>query len=194
MGLGWPAVLYGSLIANYILYSYLKYCDFRACLAVDFEVVSARNLSSHWRVHMSGPDLSFEEVRMQELRAKRKALWGQFECNPNEIHLAAKLKVLDDQIAQSNQPSELDPDKMDDSEMSAFPEVRGLFLLLAVSRRGGTKPDSAQTPSRYPASEYASPGPSRLNGKFRAVKRLQQSSRAFRQEKIGSGCIQKIGK
>lgn len=79
-----------------------------------------------------------EEIRLRELRAKRKTLWRQFEDNPNETHLAAKLKIIDDQIAQLNQQSNHDANKIDDSEVAAVPEVGGLFLLLAVSQRRGS--------------------------------------------------------
>ena len=30
-------------------------------------------------------------------------MWERFEDNPNEIHLALELKIIDDQIAESNQ-------------------------------------------------------------------------------------------
>lgn len=79
-----------------------------------------------------------EEIRLRELRAKRKTLWRQFEDNPSETHLAAKLKIIDDQIAQLNQQSNHDANKIDDSEVAAVPEVGGLFLLLAVSQRRGS--------------------------------------------------------
>ena len=77
-----------------------------------------------------------EEIRHKELRAKRKSLWRRFEDNPREIHLAAKLKILDDQIAQLNQ--QIDASNIDDSEVAAAPKVGGLFLLLAVSPRRGS--------------------------------------------------------
>ena len=39
----------------------------------------------------------------QELKGKRKHLQKRFEENPNEIHLALELKIIDDQIAERNQ-------------------------------------------------------------------------------------------
>ena len=76
-----------------------------------------------------------EEVRLRELRAKRKSLWRRFEENPNEVHLAAKLKIIDDQIAQPNQQSDRAADKIDDPEVGGIPEVGSLFLVLGVSQR-----------------------------------------------------------
>ena len=40
---------------------------------------------------------------LQELKGKRKHLLKRFEENPNEIHLALELKIIDDQIAERNQ-------------------------------------------------------------------------------------------
>ena len=40
---------------------------------------------------------------LQELKDKRKRLQKRFEGNPNEIHLALELKIIDDQIAESKQ-------------------------------------------------------------------------------------------
>ena len=40
---------------------------------------------------------------LQELKGKRKRLQKRFEDNPNEIHLALELKIIDDQIAERNQ-------------------------------------------------------------------------------------------
>jgi len=103
-----------------------------------------------------------EELRLKELRAKRKTLWKQFEDNPSEIHLAAKLKILDDQIAQPYQPSDHNADKLDDSVVTTVPEVGGLYLLLALSQRTRCQPGPAQPASRDSASERASHGPPRL--------------------------------
>jgi hypothetical protein len=41
--------------------------------------------------------------RMEELRRKRKPLWERFESNPNEIQLAAELRIIDDLIAECNE-------------------------------------------------------------------------------------------
>ena len=68
-------------------------------------------------------------IRLRELRAKRKSLWRRFEENPNEVHLAAKLKIIDDQIAQPNQQSDRAADKIDDPEVGGIPEVGSLFLV-----------------------------------------------------------------
>jgi len=70
------------------------------------------------------------------LRAKRKTLWRRFEDNPNEIRLAAKIRLIDDQIAQLNQ--QMDMNNIDDSEVATVPKIGGLFLLLAVSPRRGS--------------------------------------------------------
>jgi hypothetical protein len=43
------------------------------------------------------------ETTMKELRTKRKSLWERFETNPNEIQLAAELRIIDDQIADCNE-------------------------------------------------------------------------------------------
>lgn len=43
------------------------------------------------------------EKKLQELRAEREPLYRQFVNNPNEIHLALQIKMLDDQIAECNQ-------------------------------------------------------------------------------------------
>jgi len=79
-----------------------------------------------------------EEIRLRELKGERKSLWRRFEDNPNEVHIAAKLKFIDDQIAELNQPYHHDPNKIDDFEVAAVPEVNGLILLLSVSQRRGS--------------------------------------------------------
>jgi len=43
------------------------------------------------------------KMRIEELRALRKPLWEQFENNPTEIQLAAKLRIIDDLIADCNE-------------------------------------------------------------------------------------------
>jgi hypothetical protein len=103
-------------------------------------------------VSIGGPMLHHvpdsEEISLRELRAKRKTLWRRFEDNPNEIRLAAKLKIIDDQIAQLNQ--QIDVNNIDDSEVAAVPKIGGIFLLLAVSpreskgtRKRGSTPNSS---------------------------------------------------
>ena len=80
-----------------------------------------------------------EDVRLQELRVLRKSLYRRFEDNPNLIHLAARLKVIDDQIAQRNRRrDEHDAGKAEDSGGIEVPKVGGLFLVLAVSQRRET--------------------------------------------------------
>lgn len=88
-----------------------------------------------------------EEKSLTELRAKRKTLWRRFESNPSEIHLAAILRVLDDQIAQANEQSDRAVQNICASEVKAVPEVGGLFVLLSLSQREKGKHNSAQPPS-----------------------------------------------
>jgi len=42
-------------------------------------------------------------TKQQELKDKRKNLQQRFDDNPNEIHLALELKIIDDQIAEYSQ-------------------------------------------------------------------------------------------
>jgi hypothetical protein len=49
------------------------------------------------------PAPNSQEIRLQELKDKRKPLSERFENNPNDTHLALELKVIDDQIAECNQ-------------------------------------------------------------------------------------------
>ena len=49
------------------------------------------------------PAPSSQEMRLQELRGKRKPLSERFENNPNDTHLALELKIIDDQIAECTQ-------------------------------------------------------------------------------------------
>jgi len=100
-----------------------------------------------------------EELRLRELRAKRKTLWKRFEENPSEIHLAAKLKIIDDQIAQPYQQNDGHDNKLDESEVTVVPEVGGVFVLLALSQRKGSQAHPAHSRSRNSASERASHGP-----------------------------------
>jgi hypothetical protein len=44
-----------------------------------------------------------QEIRLQELIAKREPLWQQFKNNPTDTHLALHLKIIDDQISDCNQ-------------------------------------------------------------------------------------------
>jgi hypothetical protein len=44
-----------------------------------------------------------QEIRLQELKGKRKPLRERFEDNPNETHLALEIKIIDDQITECNQ-------------------------------------------------------------------------------------------
>jgi hypothetical protein len=99
-----------------------------------------------------------EKRRLRELRAKRKVLWSRFENNPNEIHLAAILKIIDDQIAQSDQRSDFDFNKIHGPELAAVPEVGSLFLLLTLTPRRGRQPDPARRCSSGSTSECAKPG------------------------------------
>jgi len=79
-----------------------------------------------------------EDKRLRELRTNRESLWKRFEDNPNETHLAAELKIIDDQIARPNQQDDHNANRLDDSEVAAVPKVGGLFLVLAVSQRRGS--------------------------------------------------------
>jgi hypothetical protein len=99
---------------------------------------STQNLSIYWGVPMLRRAPDSEEIRLRELKGERKSLWRRFEDNPNEVHIAAKLKFIDDQIAELNQPYNRGINKIDDFEVAAVPEVNGLFLLLGVSQRRGS--------------------------------------------------------
>jgi hypothetical protein len=100
-----------------------------------FEIGSAQSFESTG-VPMLHHVPDSEEIKRQDLRVLRKSLWKRFEDNPSQIHLAAKLKIIDDQLAQRNKQVDYhDACKFDDSEGVAVPEVGGLFVLLAVSER-----------------------------------------------------------
>ena len=43
------------------------------------------------------------ETSMEALRAKRKPLADEFEGNPQRLHLAIKIKEIDDRIAECSQ-------------------------------------------------------------------------------------------
>ncbi len=79
-----------------------------------------------------------EAIRLRELKAKRKTVWRRYENNPNETLLAAKLKIIDDQIAALNYQSEYHATKIDDPKVATVPKVGCLFVLLAVSQNSGT--------------------------------------------------------
>jgi hypothetical protein len=51
----------------------------------------------------TAPAPDSQDIMLQELKDKRKPLQKRFEDNPNEIHLALELKIIDDQIAECNQ-------------------------------------------------------------------------------------------
>jgi hypothetical protein len=42
------------------------------------------------------------EKKREELKARRSPLYQRFENNPNQIHLALEIKIIDDQIAECN--------------------------------------------------------------------------------------------
>jgi hypothetical protein len=41
--------------------------------------------------------------KLEELTAKRKPLFEEFENNPQRLHLSLEIKIIDDQIAECNQ-------------------------------------------------------------------------------------------
>jgi hypothetical protein len=40
------------------------------------------------------------EKRREEVRVRRESLFQRFEKNPDQMHLALKIRVIDDQIAE----------------------------------------------------------------------------------------------
>jgi hypothetical protein len=42
------------------------------------------------------------DKKREELRARRVPLFQRFENDPNQIHLALEIKIIDDQIAECN--------------------------------------------------------------------------------------------
>ena len=40
------------------------------------------------------------EKKLQELKTEREPLFRRLASNPNEIHLALEIKIIDDQIAE----------------------------------------------------------------------------------------------
>jgi hypothetical protein len=51
---------------------------------------------------------STDEIKLQELRGKRKPLSERFENNPDDTYLALELKIIDDQIAECRQGIQVD--------------------------------------------------------------------------------------
>ena len=51
---------------------------------------------------------STDEIKLQELRGKRKPLSERFENNPDDTHLALELKIIDAQIAECRQGIQVD--------------------------------------------------------------------------------------
>jgi hypothetical protein len=84
------------------------------------------------------PALDFEGISLQKLTQARKSLWKQFEGEPNQTHLAAELKVIDDQIALFNLQRNCDANKIEELKLAAVPKLDSLFMLLAVSHRKGS--------------------------------------------------------
>lgn len=54
------------------------------------------------------PNLSFQELRLKELKGKRKPLSARFESNPKNTQLALELKTIDDQIAECSREIQVD--------------------------------------------------------------------------------------
>jgi hypothetical protein len=50
---------------------------------------------------LSAPSSS--EIKLRELRGRRKPLSERFEKNPSDTRLALELKLIDDQIAECHQ-------------------------------------------------------------------------------------------
>jgi len=82
----------------------------------------ARNRDASPRLITASKSLG---TRMQELRTKRKSLWERFESNPNEIQLAAELRIIDDLIADCNERR-----NHRDDEMAQSSPRRGLRLCI----------------------------------------------------------------
>ena len=87
--------------------------------------------------------LHSEDVRLRKLKVTRESVWNRFKNNPSEIQLAAKLKVVDDQIAQTTKPWHLDAVASGAPEVASVSKVGGLFLILAVSPRKKSNPKFA---------------------------------------------------
>jgi hypothetical protein len=41
--------------------------------------------------------------KLEELKARRKPLFDEFENNPQRLYLSLEIKIIDDQIAECNQ-------------------------------------------------------------------------------------------
>jgi hypothetical protein len=84
-----------------------------------------------YQLSLGGPVINVSKsskMRMKELRTKRKPLWKRFESNPNEIQLAAELRIIDDLIAECNEKRNQRDDEIDVQQVAA-PEV-GCFLIV----------------------------------------------------------------
>jgi hypothetical protein len=62
------------------------------------------------KTSVAAPDS--QNVMLQELKDKRELLQRRFENNPNEIHLALELKIIDDKMAECNQQFRVDRTKL----------------------------------------------------------------------------------
>ena len=47
------------------------------------------------------------QEKHEELVVRRKLLFEEFEKNPQRLHLSLEIKIIDDQIAESNQQTKL---------------------------------------------------------------------------------------
>jgi hypothetical protein len=46
--------------------------------------------------------------KLEEMIARRRLLFEEFEKNPQRLHLSLEIKIIDDQIAESNQQTRLE--------------------------------------------------------------------------------------
>ena len=46
--------------------------------------------------------------KLEELIARRKSLFEEFEKNPQRLHLSLEIKIIDDQIAECNEQIRLE--------------------------------------------------------------------------------------
>jgi hypothetical protein len=79
---------------------FIPFPPFHDRSAAGLEKGFTQNLSVHWGVPMLRLAPDSEVIALRDLKDQRKSLWRRFEDNPNEIHLAARLRFIDDQIAQ----------------------------------------------------------------------------------------------
>jgi hypothetical protein len=63
------------------------------------------------------------KMRLEELRTTRKPLWERFESHPNEIQLAAELRIIDDLIAECNEKWDRRADHMAQSRQGCQPRA-----------------------------------------------------------------------